>query len=128
MSDNISDMLTRIRNAGNALLPSVLVPHSKLKASIAEVLYKEGYIAGHKLEGTVKKSLSIHLKYEGKAPVIEGIKRVSRPGLRVYVSSSDVPRVRGGLGVAIVSTSEGVMSGSQAKRKNLGGEVICYVW
>ena len=128
MIDPISDMLTRIRNAGRALLPTVEIPHSRLKESIAHILKKEGYIADVVVESGVPKSIKIRLKYEGKKTVIEGLKRVSKPGLRHYVGATEIPRVRGGLGVAVVSTSEGVMSGNQARKKNLGGELLCFVW
>jgi small subunit ribosomal protein S8 len=128
MNDPISDMLTRIRNAHRALLPAVDVPHSKMKESIAGILKREGYIADFAIEGQLPKHLKLRLKYQGKKSVIEGIRRVSSPGLRRYVGSTDIPRVRGGLGVAVLSTSEGVMTGTQARKKNLGGELICYVW
>ena len=128
MSDPISDMLTRIRNAGRALLPAVELPHSRMKESVAKILKSEGYVADVAVEGTTIKKLKIRLKYQGKKNVIEGIKRVSRPGLRRYVGATEVPRVLGGMGVSIVSTSEGVMTGAQAKKKNLGGELLCYVW
>lgn len=128
MTDPISDMLTRIRNAHRALLPSVELPHSKMKESIAQILKREGYIAEVTVEGKVPKKMKMKLKYEGKKGVIEGLRRVSSPGLRRYVGSTDIPRVRGGLGVAIVSTSQGVMSGTQARKNNLGGEIVCYIW
>ena len=128
MTDAISDMLTRIRNAGRALLPTVQIPHSRVKESIAKVLKQEGYVADVSIEGNPRKTIKVRLKYQGKKPVIEGLRRVSRPGLRNYVGATEIPRVLGGLGVAVVSTSEGVMSGNQARQKNIGGEVICYVW
>jgi small subunit ribosomal protein S8 len=128
MSDPISDMLTRIRNAGRALLPAVELPHSRMKESVAKILKSEGYVADVAVEGNVMKKLKIRLKYQGKKNVIEGLKRVSRPGLRRYVGSTEIPRVLSGMGVSIVSTSEGVMTGTQAKKKNLGGELLCYVW
>lgn len=128
MTDPISDMLTRIRNAHRALLPSLELPHSKMKESIAGILKKEGYIADFGVEGKTAKKLQLKLKYQGKKGVIEGLRRVSSPGLRRYVRSTDIPRVRGGLGTAIVSTSQGLMSGVQARKNNLGGELICYVW
>lgn len=126
--DPIADMLTRIRNGARALQPVVEVPHSRLKEAIAGVLRREGYIAECTVEGQHKKTLKLRLKYQGKKAVIEGISRISRPGLRRYVAARDIPRVRGGLGVAILSTSEGVMTGTQARRKNLGGELLCCVW
>jgi small subunit ribosomal protein S8 len=128
MNDPISDMLTRIRNAGRALLPTVEVPHSRMKESLAGILKKEGYIADFVVEGKLPKNIKMRLKYQGKKSVIEGLQRVSSPGLRRYVGATDVPRVRGGMGVAVVSTSEGVMTGVQARKKNIGGELLCYVW
>jgi len=128
MTDPISDMLTRIRNAGHALRPVVTVPHSRVKENIANILKKEGYVAEVAVEGKTPKTINIKLKYQGKKNVIEGLRRISRPGLRHYVGATEIPRVLGGLGVAVVSTSEGVMTGSQAKKKNLGGELLCYIW
>jgi small subunit ribosomal protein S8 len=128
MIDPISDMLTRIRNAQRALLPAVEIPHSKMKESIAHILKKEGYVAEITVAGKPFKTIKLQLKYTGKKSVIEGIKRISRPGLRRYVGSTDIPRVRGGLGVSVVSTPEGVMTGNAARKKNLGGELLCYVW
>ncbi len=128
MNDPISDMLTRIRNANRALLPVVEVPHSKMKESIAHILKREGYVAEVNVEGKLPKILKLKLKYQGKKSIIEGLQRVSSPGLRRYVGSTDIPRVRGGLGVALLSTSEGIMSGNEARKKNLGGELLCYVW
>ena len=128
MSDPIADMLTRIRNAGRALLPAVELPHSRMKESVAKILKSEGYVADVAVEGNTIKKLKIRLKYQGKKNVIEGLKRVSRPGLRRYVGSTEIPRVLSGMGVSIVSTPEGVMTGEQAKKKNLGGELLCYVW
>jgi small subunit ribosomal protein S8 len=121
-------MLTRIRNANRALLPTVAVPHSKMKESLAGILKKEGYIADFAVEGQLPKSLNLKLKYQGKKSVIEGLRRISTPGLRRYVGATDIPRVRGGLGVAVLSTSEGIMTGNQARKKNIGGELVCYVW
>ncbi|MCO5051596.1 MAG: 30S ribosomal protein S8 [Verrucomicrobiae bacterium] len=128
MIDPIADMLTRIRNASRALLPTVQMPHSRLKESLAKLLKAEGYIAEVTVENTDKKTLKLRLKYEGKKSVIEGLRRISRPGLRNYVGADAIPRVRGGLGVAVVSTSEGVMTGQEARKKNIGGELLCYVW
>jgi small subunit ribosomal protein S8 len=128
MSDPISDMLTRIRNAGAAHLPTVKLPHSRIKESVAKLLKSEGYVGDVSVEGETKKTLKINLKFNGKKSVIEGLKRVSKPGLRRYVGSTEIPRVRGGLGVAIVSTSEGLLTDQQARRKNLGGELLCYIW
>jgi small subunit ribosomal protein S8 len=128
MNDPISDMLTRIRNANRALLPSVDVPHSRMKESIAGILKREGYINDFAVEGQLPRVIKLRLKYQGKKSVIEGLRRISTPGLRRYVGSTDIPRVRGGLGVAVLSTSEGIMTGNQARKKNLGGELVCYVW
>jgi small subunit ribosomal protein S8 len=128
MSDQISDMLTRIRNASRAMLPYATVPHSKMKESIAKVLQREGYVADIVVEGKPFKTIKIKLKYTGRKCVIEGLRRVSSPGLRRYTGSQDVPRVLGGLGVSILSTSEGVMTGIQARKKNVGGELLCEVW
>ena len=128
MNDPISDMLARIRNANHALLPSVGMPHSRMKEGIAGILKREGYIFDYSVEGKLPKTITLRLKYQGKKSVIEGLKRVSTPGLRRYVGSTEIPRVRGGLGVSMLSTSEGIMTGTQARKKNLGGELICYVW
>jgi small subunit ribosomal protein S8 len=128
MSDPISDMLTRIRNATRALLPAVEMPHSRIKEGVAHILKSEGYVTEVSVDGKTIKKLKIQLKYQGKKAVIEGLKRVSKPGLRKYVGSTEIPRVLGGMGVSILSTSEGVMTGTQAKKKNLGGELLCYIW
>ena len=128
MNDPISDMLARIRNANRALLPVVNLPHSKMKESIAGILKQEGYISDFAVNGKIPKLLNLKLKYQGKKSVIEGLRRISTPGLRRYVGSTEIPRVRGGLGVAVLSTSEGLMTGDQARKKNLGGELLCYVW
>jgi small subunit ribosomal protein S8 len=128
MTDPIADMLTRIRNAQRALLPSVELPHSRIKESLANILKREGYLWDVAVETKFPKTIKLKLKYQGKKSVIEGLRRVSRPGLRRYVRAAEIPRVRGGLGVAIVSTPEGLMSGTQARKKNLGGELLCYIW
>jgi small subunit ribosomal protein S8 len=128
MTDTISDMLTRIRNASHALQPEVEVAYSKLKENLAGILQKEGYIAGYGVEGTTLKRLRLKLKFQGRKGVIAGLRRVSRPGLRRYVGSQEVPRVLGGLGVAILSTPRGVLTGAEARRQNVGGELLCYVW
>ncbi len=128
MTDPISDMLTRIRNANQALLPVVELPHSKIKEGIAHILKKEGYVSEVGVEGKVKKTIKMKLKYEGRKGVIEGLRRVSTPGLRRYTGSTEIPRVRGGLGVSIISTSEGIMTGNDARKKNIGGELLCYIW
>lgn len=132
MSDPIADMLTRIRNASSARLPSVTMPSSRAKVAVAEVLREQGYVQSYRVEdaGPGRKTLIIDLKYKGKRndPVIEGLERVSKPSCRVYVGVDEIPRVLGGLGVAVLSTSRGVMTGRAARQQNLGGEVICYVW
>src|SRR6202142_374517 len=128
MTDPIADMLTRIRNAGRALLPTVEMPHSRMKESLAHILKQEGYVAEVVVEGKPFKKIKIQLKYQGKKNVIEGLRRISKPGLRHYVGATEIPRVLGGMGVAVVSTPEGVMTGTQARKKNLGGELLCYVW
>jgi small subunit ribosomal protein S8 len=128
MNDPISDMLTRIRNANRALLPNVELPHSRIKESIAGILKREGYIADFSVEGKLPKTIKLKLKYQGKKSIIEGLRRVSTPGLRRYVGATKIPRVRGGLGVAVISTSEGLVTDVQARKRNLGGELICYVW
>ena len=128
MSDPISDMLTRIRNAAQAALPIAEIPHSKTKEGIAAILKKEGYVSDLSVTGDKIKTLTVKLKYEGRRPVIEGLRRISRPGLRRYTGGSEIPKVRGGLGIAIVSTSQGLMTGIQAKRANIGGELLCFIW
>ena len=128
MSDPIADMLTRIRNAQLAEKLSVAMPSSRVKASIAQVLKDEGYIDDFKVrEEDGKPTLEVALKYYAGRPVIERIERVSRPGLRVYKPSADIPRVMNGLGIAIVSTPQGVMTDRSARAANVGGEVLCYV-
>ena len=127
--DPIADMLTRIRNAIMAGHESVLVPSSKIKLSIAKVLKEEGFIDHYEvLKGKPQPMIKIHLKYTGDQPVVLGLERVSKPGLRVYVERREIPRVYGGLGIAILSTSKGIMTGQKAWRQRLGGEILCYVW
>jgi small subunit ribosomal protein S8 len=130
MTDPIADMLTRIRNGLQARHASVEMPASKVKTAIAEVLKDEGYIKAYTTVGEgPTRALKVELRYVGKnEPVLSGLKRISKPGLRVYTGASEIPRVFGGLGVAIVSTSRGVMSGAQARKQGIGGEVICHVW
>lgn len=130
VTDSIGDMLTRIRNANSASKADVLVPYSRLKAEIAKVLKRQGYIAdfyAEKLENG-RQVLKIQLKMIGKERAIVGIKRISRPGLRRYVGSQDVPRVLGGMGISILTTSRGIMTGHEAKKANVGGELLAYVW
>ena len=128
MNDPISDLLTRIRNANRALLPAIELPHSRMKEGIAGILKREGYISDVAVEGKLPRMMKLKLKYQGKKSVIEGLSRVSSPGLRRYVSATEIPRVRGGMGVAVVSTSQGLMTDTQARKKNIGGELVCYVW
>jgi small subunit ribosomal protein S8 len=132
MSDPIADMLTRIRNASSAGLPEAIIPGSKMKVALAEVLRDAGYVGDFT---TIKlphggTELSVQIKYAGKddTPVIEGIQRISKPSRRVYASAREIPRVLGGLGIAVLSTSQGIMIGRAAREKNIGGEVLCYVW
>ena len=130
MTDPIADMLSRVRNANNAHHESVSMPSSKLKVNIAEILKQEGYIADYKVEDAkVGKTLSLDLKYgPSRQTSIAGLRRVSKPGLRVYAKSTDLPQVLGGLGVAIISTSQGLLTDRQAQEKGVGGEVLAYVW
>jgi len=128
--DPISDMLSRIRNAQMRLLSNVQIPSSKFRAKILEVLKKEGYISNYKLlsDEKNKSSLSVDLKYNNGLPVIKEIKRISKPGRRIYARASSIPKVQNGLGLAIVSTSKGIMSDSEARNQNIGGEIICRVF
>lgn len=128
MSDPIADMLTRLRNANSALLTDVEVNHSKLKESIAGILKREGYLADYSVEGTTLKKLKMKLKYNGRKGVIAGLRKVSKPGLRRYVGATEIPRVLNGMGIAIVSTPKGVMTGRDAKKENVGGELVAFVW
>ncbi|MCB2176172.1 MAG: 30S ribosomal protein S8 [Actinomycetales bacterium] len=130
MTDPIADMLTRLRNANSAYHDSVSMPYSKLKGHIAEILQAEGYIAGFSVaDATVGKTLTISLKYgPNRERSLAGVRRVSKPGLRVYAKSTNLPRVLGGLGVAILSTSSGLLTDRQAATKGVGGEVLAYVW
>jgi len=127
MSDPIADMLTRVRNAQSASKVDVTMPSSKLKLAIAKVLLDEGYIAGYSADNAVKPSLTVSLKYYEGRPVIDEIKRVSRPGLRIYKNKDDLPTILNGLGIAIVSTSAGVMTDREARAAGRGGEIICTV-
>ena len=130
VNDPIADMLTRIRNAQVAKHDSVTMPASNMKKSIAKLLQEEGYIKSYEfIDDGLQGEIKITLKYlDKKQPVIVGLKRISKPGLRVYASCEDLPKVLGGLGVAIISTSKGVMTDRMARKENLGGEVLCYVW
>jgi small subunit ribosomal protein S8 len=130
VTDPIADMLTRIRNASAARHKEVTLPSSKVKREIARILQEEGFIdAWATSTDGVRELLTMRLKYvEGRTPVVSGLKRISKPGLRVYARKTEIPRVLGGLGLTILSTSRGIMTGSQARKMNLGGEVLCYVW
>ena len=129
ISDPIADMLTRIRNGSRARHSEILVPASRTKRAIAQILSDEGFIESFEdAQDGNHAQLKLHLKYVGKVPVISGMKRVSKPGLRVYATKTDIPRVLGGLGVVIVSTSHGIMTGARARQAQLGGEVLAYVW
>jgi small subunit ribosomal protein S8 len=130
LTDPIADMLTRIRNANTALHDAVEMPGSTLKAAVADVLKEQGYISDYELrEGRVGTDLVVKLKYSrDRRRVISGIQRVSKPGRRVYVDRTSIPRVLGGMGIAVLSTSQGVITGHEARRRGIGGEVICSVW
>jgi small subunit ribosomal protein S8 len=133
MTDPIADMLTRLRNANQAYHDRVSMPYSKIKANVAEVLKSEGYVASWSVqepaEGTVGKTLIVELKYgPNRERSLAGIRRVSKPGLRVYAKAPELPRVLGGLGVAVISTSQGLLTDKQARKRGVGGEVLAYVW
>ena len=130
MTDPIADMLTRIRNANQQRHENVLIPASKLKVEIAEILKKEGFIKGYKVEGddVASKMINITLKYKGNDRAITGLKRISKPGLRVYAKVNEIPKVLNGLGIVILSTSQGLMTDKEARSKLLGGEVLAYIW
>ncbi len=130
MTDPIADMLTRLRNGGRAYHDEVVMPHSKLKANIAEMLEREGYVAGSRVqEGEKSKELVVELKFgPHREKAMTGLRRVSKPGLRVYAKSTNLPKVLGGLGIAIISTSGGLLTDKQAMHKGVGGEVLAYVW
>ncbi len=129
-TDPIADMLTRIRNANLALHPQVSMPASKLKEEIAKILSTEGFVDSYQVEAArVGRQLTLRLRYgNDRQRVLQGLKRISKPGNRVYKGAADMPRVRGGIGVAIVSTSEGLLTDREARRRNVGGEVLCEVW
>ncbi len=130
VTDPIADMLTRIRNASAARHKELSLPSSRVKREIARILNEQGFIEAYEtLPGDVQETLTLRLKYvEGRTPVVTGLKRISKPGLRVYARKTEIPRVLGGLGLAILSTSHGIMTGNEARKQNLGGEVLCYVW
>jgi small subunit ribosomal protein S8 len=126
--DPIANMLTSIRNANQALKPEIIVPHSQIKESAVRLLKDEGYLEAFNVEGDVKRCIRIRLKFQGRKGVISGLQRLSKPGLRLYSSASEIPLVLGGMGIAVVSTSQGLMSGHEARRRNLGGELLFKVW
>lgn len=131
VTDPISDMLTRIRNASKARLDTAVMPSSKLKTEVAKILLEEGYINSFEVSDgeNINGILKIYLKYgSDRKGVIEGLKRISKPGLRVYSEKENIPRVLGGLGTVIISTSQGIMTGKKAKKLGIGGEIICHVW
>ena len=129
MSDPIADMLTRIRNAVQAHHETVDIPASKEKVEIAKILKNEGFITEYEVNGDLKKTITITLKYtKGNQKVISGVKRISKPGLRIYAQADKLPRVLNGLGIAIISTSHGLLTDKEAKAKHVGGEVVAYVW
>ena len=129
MTDPIADMLTRIRNANQQRHETVVVPASNLKVSIAEILKNEGFIKDYKVEGEVAtRNITITLKYKGNDRVITGLKRISKPGLRTYVKVNESPKVLNGLGIVILSTSQGIMTDKEARAKQIGGEVLAYIW
>ncbi len=129
MQDPIADMLTRIRNAGAAGLKKIAMPASNEKVAIAAVLKEEGYIGDFAVSGEgAKRTLGIEIKYYGGKPVIAGLERVSKPSCRVHCGCAEIPRVRNGLGIVVLSTPKGIISGRKAKAENVGGEIICYVW
>lgn len=130
VNDSIADLLTRIRNANQMRYNEVVIPSSKMKLEIVKILEREGFIASYKLEkNEVQDNIIVTLKYgKNKERVISGLKRISKPGLRVYAKAEEIPTVLNGLGIAIISTSKGVMTGKEARKENLGGEVLAYVW
>ncbi len=126
LTDPIADMLTRLRNANLALHDTVTMPTSKMKESVAQVLQDEGYISGYEVAG---RDLTVRLKYDkDRRRVLSGVRRMSKPGRRVYLASADIPRVLGGMGISVVSTSQGLLTGQEARRRGVGGELICTVW
>ncbi len=129
MSDSIGDLLTRIRNGQGAGQPVVEIPHSRIKAEVCRVLKREGYLSDFSIEGGTKKTLRVYLKYDrSHRPLIQGARRMSRPGHRRYVGLSGIPRVLGGMGIAILTTPAGILTGKEAAEKQVGGELICTVW
>ena len=128
-TDPIADMLTRIRNANTARHATVDIPYSKVKKAIADILVSEGFVASQDvIEDGNHKTIRLTLKYENKTRVLQGLKRISKPGLRIYANVEQLPRVLNGLGIAVVSTSKGIMTDTQARKENIGGEVLAYIW
>jgi small subunit ribosomal protein S8 len=129
MTDPIADMLTRIRNANSQKHDTVDIPYSKVKQAIADILVEEGFVKSQDvLQEGIKKTIRLTLKYENKTKVLQGLKRISKPGLRIYTSSEELPRVLNGLGIAVISTSVGIMADKKARKQNIGGEVLAYIW
>ena len=129
LTDPIADFLTRLRNAANSHRVDVSLPHSKIKEEIARILKDEGYIAEYEVDHSVRPTqIKVKMKFVNRTPAITGIKRVSKPGLRKYIGADEVPRVLGGMGTSIVSSSRGILTGRQAKRENIGGELLAIVW
>ncbi len=129
MTDPIADMLTRIRNANSQKHDTVDVPYSKVKKAISDILVEEGFVKSQEvLQDGIKKAIRLTLKYENKIKVLQGLKRISRPGLRIYANSEELPKVLNGLGIAVISTSKGIMADKKARKENIGGEVLAYIW
>ncbi|MEG1989918.1 MAG: 30S ribosomal protein S8 [Terrisporobacter sp.] len=129
VTDPIADMLTRIRNANSQRHATVDIPYSKVKKAIADILVEEGFVsAKEELQDGIKKTIRLTLKYENKTKVLQGLKRISRPGLRIYANNEELPRVLNGLGIAVISTSKGIMTDKKARKENVGGEVLAYIW
>lgn len=128
-TDPIADMLTRIRNANTQRHMTVDIPYSKVKKAIADILVQEGFVSSLEILGEgVKRTIRITLKYENKTKVLQGLKRISKPGLRIYANSDELPRVLNGLGIAVISTSKGIMTDKMARKENVGGEILAYIW
>ena len=129
VTDPIADMLTRIRNANVQRHDTVDMPYSKVKKAISDILVEEGFVKSQEvLQDGIKKSIRLTLKYENKVKVLQGLKRISRPGLRIYANSEELPKVLNGLGIAVISTSKGIMADKKARKENIGGEVLAYIW
>lgn len=129
MTDPIADMLTRIRNANSQRHDTVDIPYSKVKQAISNILVEEGFVKSQDvLQDGIRKNIRLTLKYENKTRVLQGLKRISRPGLRIYANNEELPRVLNGLGIAVISTSKGIMADKKARKENIGGEVLAYIW